>query len=128
MKVIWLLVAMCLLGVVQTRAGLGLPQEIIVEAKGPRNCFPVVAGNRTAELWYDADDWAGVIRAIGDFQLDVERVTGRKPNLATKKTDCKLPIMIGTLGKSSLIDALVTNGKLDASDLKGNGRVLSLRP
>ena len=79
-------------------AGLGLPQDIVVEAKGPQNAFPVVSENRVAELWYDANDWPGVVRAIADLQLDVERVTERKPHIATTKTSCKRPIIIGDAG------------------------------
>ncbi len=100
-------------------AGLGLPDSIVVEKAKPANAFPVVAGGKTTELWHDTDDYKGVIRAIGDLQADIERVTERKPKVAFRQTSCKQPIIIGTLGHSSLVDALVSNGKLDDSDLKG---------
>ena len=99
-------------------AGLGLPQDIVTES-AQRGAFPVVAGGQAAELWHDEGDHKGVIRAIGDLQADVERVTGRKPQVFTKGTLSKMPIIIGTLGKSALIDTLVSSGKLNDSDLKG---------
>ncbi len=102
------------------RGGLGLAEEMVVETAGSANAFPVVGSDgKATELWYDAADHKGVIRAIGDLQLDVERVTDQKPQLSSKDTSCKQPIIIGTLGNSALIDALVASGKLDASDLKG---------
>ncbi len=111
--------ALLLLGAGRALAGLGLPQDIVVETAQPANAFPVVGQGKTAELWHDANDFKGVVRAIGDLQADIERVTDRKPYIATKQTSCKQPIIIGTLGHSSLIDALVSNGKVDASSLKG---------
>ena len=104
--------------VAAAHAGLGLPQDIVTESD-QRGAFPVVAGGQAAELWHDEGDHKGVIRAIGDLQADVERVTGRKPQVFTKGTLSKMPIIIGTLGKSALIDSLVSSGKLDDSDLKG---------
>ena len=98
-------------------AGLGLPENIVVEEAA--GAFPVVADGTAAELWHDSEDWKGVVRAIGDLQMDVERVTGCRPQLATRRTDCTMPIIIGTLGKSSLIDMLAARGMLDDSDLKG---------
>ncbi len=106
-------------GTEPARAGLGLPENIVVESAKPAIAFPVVANGKTTELWHDAGDYTGVIRAIGDLQADIERVTERKPAIATNKTACAKPIIIGTLGHSFLIDALVSTGKLDASDLIG---------
>lgn len=112
-------IAVMLLLVSSVHAGLGLVVNLVSDEAQTTNAFPVVASGNTTELWYDAEDYKGVIRAIGDLQLDVERVTDRKPQVATRKTSCRQPIIIGTLGHSSLIDALVSCGKLDDSDLKG---------
>ncbi len=114
-----MVLAVILLRAGQVLAGLGLPQNMVVESATPANAFPVVARGKTTELWHDAADYKGVIRAIGDLQADVERVTDRKPMIDTNKTASTKPIIIGTLGHSSLIDALIANGKLDDSDLKG---------
>lgn len=82
-------------------AGLGLVVNLVSDEAQTTNAFPVVASGNTTELWHDAEDYKGVIRAIGDLQLDVERVTNRKPQVATRKTSCGQPIIIGTLGHSS---------------------------
>ena len=60
-----------------------------------------------------------MVRAVGDLQLDVERVTGMKPVVAAAANGAKHSVIVGTLGKSTLIDGLVSAGKLDVGDLKG---------
>src|SRR5690606_236732 len=61
-----------------------------------------------------------VIRAAKDLQADVERVSGRSPMLMH---DHKLlaghAVLIGTIGKSPVIDALIAEGKLDAGGVAG---------
>lgn len=83
--------------------------------------FPLVTGSETAALWVDADDHAGVIRAVGDLQGDIERVTGRRPTAASGTTASGTPVVIGTLAQSRLIDALAASGALviAGSDKRG---------
>ncbi|MBN2685718.1 MAG: glycosyl hydrolase 115 family protein [Pontiellaceae bacterium] len=99
-------------------AALVIEQEMVSET-APEGAFPVVAADQASPIWYDAADWKGVIRAVGDLQLDIERVTGKKPAAISNSTGSKQPIIVGTLGKSKLIDGLVASGKLDVSDLEG---------
>ena len=102
-------------------SGLGLPVAIVTEEAGPDR-FPLVADGVAAPLWHDPGDHAGVVRAIGDLRADVARVTGLSPALATAPLaapPAALPVIIGTLGHSALVDALVAAGKLDVSGLAG---------
>ena len=100
------------------QAAVVLDQEIVSETQLD-GAFPLVADENASFVMVDEDDWAGVVRAVGDLQLDVERVTGKKPVVSTSDNGSKYCVIVGTLGKSKLIDALVSNRKLDASDLKG---------
>jgi hypothetical protein len=80
----------------------------------------LVHGGKSAALYVDPADHAGVLRAAGDLQADIERVGAVRPALL-KDT---LPrgadvVLIGTLGKSALIDRLVASGALDVSSIKG---------
>jgi hypothetical protein len=100
-------------------ASLGLPLDIVVETAPPAGAFPLVTADRTAPLWHDANDYPGVVRALGDLQDDIERVTGRRPAVSTALPSHAQPVIIGTVGKSAAIDSLVAAGKLDASDLQG---------
>ncbi|NDV81583.1 glycosyl hydrolase 115 family protein [Bacteroides sp. 51] len=81
--------------------------------------FPLVASGKTAALCYDAADYPGVIRAIGDLRKDIERVTDCAPALHAVEMLPRQAVIIGTLGKSRRIDELVKSGKLPAKDLRG---------
>ena len=70
--------------------------------------FPLVQGTSAASLYVDASDWPGVIRAAGDLQADISRVTGLTPRLVKTAADLTATaVIIGTIGRSPLIDRLV---------------------
>ena len=119
LKTLFIFGAVILPFVARAEPSLGLPVEIVANATPPAGAFPLVTTKRVAPLWYDAADYKGVVRAIGDLQADIERVTSKKPAAsATCPKQAEL-VIIGTLGKSAAIDALVASGKLDAGDLRG---------
>src|SRR4029078_1899475 len=65
------------------------------------------------------DECAGVRRAAGDFRADIERVSGVAPRLSVSDAPGGMPVIIGTLGKSPLIDRLLRTGKVAASAASG---------
>ncbi|KAF2245776.1 glycoside hydrolase family 115 protein [Trematosphaeria pertusa] len=69
----------------------------------------------------DSKDWAGVTRAGNDLANDFGLVTGTKAKVATGTSGlADTPVIIaGTIGKSPLIDGLVSAGKIDVSGIKG---------
>ncbi|OIR05272.1 hypothetical protein GALL_125840 [mine drainage metagenome] len=83
--------------------------------------FALAGPSTEAPLLVDPADWPGVVRATHDLQADVERVTGRRPALQERAgvQTGTLPVLIGTVGKSALIDALVANHRLDVSAIRG---------
>jgi hypothetical protein len=98
----------------------GLIFNIIVDIPEGEADFPIVTPEHTvASLHYDTNDYKGVIRAIGDLQSDITSVTGVTPKLVPDESLTDNEIVIGTLGKSKLIDKLVSSGKIDMKDLKG---------
>ncbi|KAF6749792.1 hypothetical protein DFP72DRAFT_1073016 [Ephemerocybe angulata] len=105
----------------------GIGQQSCVSFKSDPSGFAVVSGRRAAPVLISEDDWPGVQRAAADFVADIQRVTGVKPtfknatsaNAAQGGGSGSLPIIIGTLGKSSLIDQVVNATKLDVSSLTG---------
>ncbi|MGO4379623.1 glycosyl hydrolase 115 family protein [Pseudoduganella sp. RAF19] len=72
-----------------------------------------------APVVYSPADAPVVGIAARDLTADVERVTGRKPAWSTSAPRGATAILVGTLGKSALIDKLAASGKLDASRLRG---------
>lgn len=83
--------------------------------------FPLVRGGLATDVFVDAADDPAVIRAAGDLQADVERVTGIRPQLVHALPPQALHlVVIGTIGASPVIDGLITQGRLDVSRVKGS--------
>jgi hypothetical protein len=71
-------------------------------------------------LYLDAGEERAVKRAAGDLAQDVERVTGARPRVTQNTTDLKgRLVIIGSLGKSPILDRLSAAGRLDATGLSG---------
>ncbi|NUP68752.1 MAG: glycosyl hydrolase [Nonomuraea sp.] len=82
--------------------------------------FPLVAAGRAAPIVVSGKDHEGVVRVAGDLQADVERVTGVRPVVATDEVPRQPDVvLVGTIGKSPLIDGLISAGKLDVSGIAG---------
>jgi len=83
--------------------------------------FPLVSEGVTADVYVDPGDWKVVKIAAEDLTKDVERVTGRKPSLqaAIGKLSAQA-VLIGTVGRSPLIDRLIKEGRLNVSRIQGN--------
>jgi hypothetical protein len=114
--------ALCSTFPVCVRAGnptSSLPESIVATRGATAHSFPLVTGGVAAPLWYDAGDFKGVIRAIGDLQADIERVTGRKPSAGSQQPASAPLVIIGTVGRNEIIDGLVAAGKLAAEKLTG---------
>ncbi|MDO7743385.1 MAG: glycosyl hydrolase, partial [Pedobacter sp.] len=68
--------------------------------------FPVAVKGKVAAIMVDHHEWPGVRLATKNLQTDLEKVTGIIPELATDKAS-GMVIIIGTIGKSLLIDGLI---------------------
>jgi hypothetical protein len=77
--------------------------------------FTLAADGRSATIMTDSNDYAGVLRAIGDLRKDISKVTGTLPDTGKSHS----VIIIGTAGKSSLIDRLIKEGKIEAGNILG---------
>jgi hypothetical protein len=78
--------------------------------------FPLVADGKTAAIQYDAGDEPGVADAITAVTADFGKVGG---GAGTRSQDDPMPIIVGTIGRSALIDGLIADGKLDVSGIRG---------
>ncbi|MGY1500330.1 glycosyl hydrolase 115 family protein [Streptomyces sp. QTS52] len=68
-----------------------------------------------APVVVSAEDHPGVVRVAGDLRDDIERVTGVRP----AATVTREVILVGTIGRSPLIDGLIRAGKLDVRGIAG---------
>ena len=95
-------------------------QTRYVETTSSSGSFPLVQGKDAATLLVDPADWPGVIRAAGDLQADINRVTGITPALVKgAPTAARNIVIIGTVGRSPLIDRLVRERKIDVTAIAG---------
>ncbi|MDD3167765.1 MAG: glycosyl hydrolase 115 family protein, partial [Bacteroidales bacterium] len=94
-----------------------IPAEYVL-FKESNQAFEVV-GQQVATICVDPTDWKGVRRAVSDLSQDIFRVTGRKSDVVELDKVRKGSILVGTIGKSVLIDQLIRDGKLDVSTIKG---------
>ena len=95
---------------------------VAVCAKPAEGAFPLIRSGAPAPIVVDAGDWAGVVRAAGDLRDDLAKVGGKTGVLSTgggAGQAYATPILVGTLGRSPLIDQLVASGKLDVSGVDG---------
>ncbi len=94
-------------------------QAIELKAKYQPGDFKLVYGKQAADILISADDLKVVSIVANDLATDVERVANIKPRVRTTRDDpSKNIVIIGTLGKSSVIDDLVKRGKIDISRIK----------
>ncbi len=98
-------------------------QEQYVETVRHANDFTIAQGDSLATIYVDTDDHAGVVRAARDLQTDLSRVTGRGPAIIDTVDPSAVRaanlIIVGTIGKSSAIDQLVREKKLNVARIVG---------
>jgi hypothetical protein len=94
--------------------------EQYVVAQPGSGRFGLFADGRAAPLYVAPTDDAGVIRAVGDLRADIGRVTGATPSVQSDTVvQGRQAVLVGTLGRSPVIDRLVRQGKLSAVGLAG---------
>lgn len=88
-------------------------------AEGSSNHFVISSNGSSAPIVCSESDWKGVIRACGDLAADVGRVSGTESSLFPTPLSGHGEIIVGTIGKSPIIDRLISEGKIDVSTIKG---------
>ncbi len=99
---------------------LGIGRTVYVENSGSRGAFPLVGPRGASPIMVDTADWPGVVRAVGDLRDDIQRVTNLVPAVVgsdSRRTETM--VLIGTIGKSAVIDQLVRDRKIDVSGIQG---------
>jgi hypothetical protein len=113
-----LLKVIFMLGWAAARDCLALGQVQYVETARSPGSFPICAANSVAAICVDTNDFAGVLIAASNLQTDLSRVTGRTPELFPAGGNPGADvILIGTVGKSGIIDRLVREKKIDVSEI-----------
>lgn len=114
------ILVICILTIPLASRCVAIGQAPFVQTNRTDRAFPLVSAGAAAAVFVDPNDWLGVIRAANDLCTDIERVSGLKPVVsATNRCNGKNVVIIGTLGKSALIDTLVRQGKIDPARIAG---------
>ena len=112
------LILVCL--VTLAHDGFALGQAQYVQGSYSQGGFAIVQGKMAAPVYVDPNDYAGVVRAVNDLGSDIARVTSCTPAIVhDEKGLGGNAIIAGTVGKSRLIDRLIRDGKVDASQIAG---------
>jgi hypothetical protein len=96
-------------------ASLAFGNEKFVFTENPANTyFPLISNGMPLPVLSETSDYQGVHHAIKNLMEDFRMVSSNLPN--TEKG--KQVLIIGTIGKSAIIDRLVKDGKIKGADLK----------
>jgi hypothetical protein len=94
--------------------------ETYISPEKGKGTFTLSESGKSAPLYVSSQDYPGVIRVLKLLQADIERVTNAKPDLSIETIpSAKEIVLVGTLGKSSLIDKLVQDKKLNVEGIAG---------
>jgi hypothetical protein len=80
----------------------------------PRPGAMALIGDGPVAVLTDVQDDAGVRDAAADLATDVARVGGR-----TVRQDARTAVIVGTIGRNPIIDALIAAGRLDVRAVRG---------
>jgi len=93
-----------------------------------QDAFPLVTNGKNAVIYYDTNDYTTVGIAAKHLSEDIQRVTGKLPLItnSSKKLGDYI-VVIGTIGKSDLIDQLIHDEKIDTSMLSDKWEAHSIQ-
>ncbi len=82
--------------------------------------FPLSANGRVAQIYTGEQEFPGVIRAVKSLQADITAVTKASPMLLSgKMPNSGVVVIVGTIGKTPLIDKLIQQKKLSVNGIAG---------
>ncbi len=115
-----LLFTLLVCSLIAPEAGWAIGADRYVESEFHAGDFVLVRGSSAVPICLDANDYPGVIRAAKDLSEDIRRVTGTAPRIFSEKSALSSPaVLIGTIGKSAVIDGLIRDHKIDAATIQG---------
>ncbi|MEG1238052.1 MAG: glycosyl hydrolase 115 family protein [Flavobacterium sp.] len=117
-KTSYLILLLFLIGL-STKSYAVNPEKYIVN-KGSTKNFPLVSKGKTASILVSKNDFLGVLKVAGHLENDIFQVSNLHPKRINTILEAQnFVVIIGTLGKSEIIDQLAKEGKIDANQLRG---------
>ena len=107
--------------IVHPRSAHALGEKSYISFTAAPDAFALSTPTSSAPIFVDYADWPGVQRAVFNLASDISHVTGRSPEVIHQNlTAGEDIILIGTIGRSPLIDKLIAKHKLDVSAITGH--------
>ena len=105
-----------------------IAQQSYVSMQNATGAFTLAAEGKAAAIFANNADFAGVIRAVKNLQTDIQLVADVQPIVSLDKIPANGEVvLIGTIGKSSLIDGLIKSKKLDVSKVRGKWETFTIQ-
>ncbi len=123
-RLMWVSLGVGLVSGFGGQRAFGLGDKQFVSSTATPAAMAIEAGGKVAPIIVDAGDWPGVGLAVGSLAGDLKAVSGVTPQvlheLPPRGEDRGVDlILVGTIGRSALIDRLIKEGKLDVSGVRG---------
>jgi Glycosyl hydrolase family 115/Gylcosyl hydrolase family 115 C-terminal domain len=100
--------------------GLAVGQSQYIGTTATPDGFTLARAGTTAKLYVDPLDDPGVIHAARELRADIQHVTGAPaPLLISDRLPRGNVVLIGTIGRSRLIDGLIRSGAIDVTSIRG---------
>lgn len=117
-KLLYIILVLSLIGL-STKSYAINPEKYVVNKASAEN-FPLVSKGKTTSILVDKNDFSGVLKVTGHLENDIFQVSDLHLKRINKISEAEdFVVIIGTLGKSEIIDQLVKKGKINANDLRG---------
>ncbi len=119
-----LLYSIVFLALIFSNVASAIDLDTYISKNKVTNGFTLATSRKPAPLVVSSKDFAGVIRISKHLQKDIENVTGTAPKLFTDSIPKSNEIVIiGTIGKSPIIDQLIKNKILNVDNIIGKWEV-----
>ncbi len=95
-------------------AGISAAEQFVT-TQSNQSYFPLITQGKPVSVYAEETDFSGVLRAVNTLKEDFRMVTGNVPQSGKNK----FSIIIGTVGKSAIIDQLIKDNKINKNDIVG---------
>ena len=109
-------------------APLTLAAESCISTTGGQGMFAIVAHGKSTPIYLSSQDYTGVLKVSEHLQSDIERVTHIKPKIIMDELPVANDlIIVGTIGRSPVIDKLIQENKINAKNVDGRWDTYALQ-